>query len=143
MCQQLGIVTGAYTRFSCTNPTTRDFLYSLYLALDDNKLLKPLCSGLRKVIKKTTFSSARVGLPLVEEQKRIEEHINTASAEIDARTSRTRRQIDLMNEHRTRLIADVVTGQLDVRETVENLPDPRGEEQPVQRKRSVSDSRSL
>ena len=32
-----------------------------------------------------------------------------------------RRQIDLMNEYRTRLIADVVTGQLDVRETAAQL----------------------
>ena len=33
--------------------------------------------------------------------------------------ARTRRQIDLMNEYRTRLIADVVTGQLGVREAAE------------------------
>ena len=32
------------------------------------------------------------------------------------------RQIDLMNEYRTQLIADVVTGQLDVREAVAQLP---------------------
>ena len=33
-----------------------------------------------------------------------------------------RRQINLMNEYRTRLIADVVTGQLDVREAAAQLP---------------------
>ena len=35
--------------------------------------------------------------------------------------AQTRRQIDLMNEYRTRLIADVVTGQLDVREASTQL----------------------
>ena len=47
------------------------------------------------------------------------------SRKIDAivKTKR-RRQIDLMNEYRTRLIADVVTGQLDVREAAEELPTP-------------------
>ena len=35
--------------------------------------------------------------------------------------TRSRRQIDLLNEYRTRLIADVVTGQLDVRETAAQL----------------------
>ena len=35
--------------------------------------------------------------------------------------AQTRRQIDLMNEYRTRLIADVVTGQLDVREAAAQL----------------------
>ena len=33
-------------------------------------------------------------------------------------------QIELMEEYRTRLIADVVTGQLDVREAAEELPTP-------------------
>ena len=32
------------------------------------------------------------------------------------------RQIELMEEYRTRLIADVVTGKLDVREAAEDLP---------------------
>ena len=35
--------------------------------------------------------------------------------------AQTRRQIDLMNEYRARLIADVVTGQLDVREAAARL----------------------
>ena len=35
----------------------------------------------------------------------------------------TRRQISLMREYRTRLIADVVTGKLDVREAASNLPE--------------------
>ena len=36
--------------------------------------------------------------------------------------ARARRQIDLLREYRTRLIADVVTGKLDVRETAATLP---------------------
>ena len=35
----------------------------------------------------------------------------------------SRRQIDLLNEYRTRLIADVVTGKLDVREASAELPE--------------------
>jgi type I restriction enzyme S subunit len=37
--------------------------------------------------------------------------------------SSTRREIDLLNEFRTRVIADVVTGKLDVREAAARLPD--------------------
>ena len=44
------------------------------------------------------------------------------TANIDAAISRARRQIELLREYRTRLIADVVTGKLDVRETAANLP---------------------
>ena len=37
--------------------------------------------------------------------------------------NQTRRQIDLLREYRTRLIADVVTGKLDVREATVALPE--------------------
>ena len=82
--EQLGILTGAYKRFVCPNPTTRDFVYFLYLALDDNKLLKPLYSRLRKVITRTTFSSAKIGLPPPEEQRNIVRYIKSGSSEIDS-----------------------------------------------------------
>jgi type I restriction enzyme S subunit len=35
----------------------------------------------------------------------------------------TKREIELLNEYRTRLIADVVTGKLDVREAAATLPE--------------------
>ena len=37
--------------------------------------------------------------------------------------SQTRKQIELIKEYRTRLIADVVTGKLDVRDAVAGLAD--------------------
>ena len=46
-------------------------------------------------------------------------HIGTSNAAI----VRARRQIELLQEYRTRLIADVVTGKLDVREAAAQLPD--------------------
>ena len=42
-------------------------------------------------------------------------------------SARARRQIDLLREYRTRLIADVVTGKLDVRETAASLPEGPGQ----------------
>ena len=39
------------------------------------------------------------------------------------RIARARRQVELLQEYRTRLIADVVTGKLDVREAAAQLPD--------------------
>ena len=60
-------------------------------------------------------------LPPPAEQIAIVEYVNKASADMVAATNHARRQIDLMNEYRTRLIADVVTGQLDVRETAAQL----------------------
>ena len=58
----------------------------------------------------------RFPFPSLAEQAALVEHLDEETAHIDLAISHARRQIDLMNEYRTRLIADVVTGQLDVRE---------------------------
>ena len=62
------------------------------------------------------LKNLQIALPPIHEQDGIVEHINGGTARIDQETARYYRQIGLMNEYRTRLIADVVTGQLDVRE---------------------------
>ena len=49
--------------------------------------------------------------------------MTTVTAGIDAAIDRARRQIELLREYRTRLIADVVTGKLDVREAAASLPE--------------------
>ena len=54
-------------------------------------------------------------LPPLEEQRAIIVHINEKCAEISQAISRAEREIELMREYRTRLISDVVTGQVDVR----------------------------
>ncbi len=64
-----------------------------------------------------------VVLPPVVEQAAIVEYLDKATSEIDAAIARTHRQIELIEEYRTRLIADVVTGKLDVREAAAGLPD--------------------
>ena len=43
--------------------------------------------------------------------------------DIESAITSTNREIELLNEYRTRLIADVVTGKLDVREAAAALPE--------------------
>ena len=61
-------------------------------------------------------------IPPREEQAHIATRMGRQTERIDNIVNNARRQIDLMNEYRARLIADVVTGQLDVREATERLP---------------------
>ena len=70
-----------------------------------------------------TFLDTPVYLPRYLEQSVIIEHIDKATGDLDAAVDRTRRQIALVQEYRTRLIADVVTGKLDVREAAAGLPE--------------------
>ena len=62
-------------------------------------------------------------LPPLAEQTAIVEYLDRTTANADAAIARVRRQIELVEEYRTRLIADVVTGQIDVRDAVVELPD--------------------
>ena len=55
-------------------------------------------------------------LPPLPEQRAIVRYLDRAIAAIDAKIARARRLIELLEEYRTRLIADVVTGKLDVRD---------------------------
>ena len=66
--------------------------------------------------------SVRIPFPPLSEQAAIVEHLDKATVAIDAAVARARRQIELVQEYRARLVADVVTGKLDVREASAALP---------------------
>jgi len=117
-----GMITGAYTRFACKQPEYAQFIYRYYLAMDFDKRLKPLYTGLRKVITKGTFLGAKMPRPPVEEALAIVKHIDQQSEAIDAIVARAEREIALVREYRTRLAAEVVTGKLDVRSAADRLP---------------------
>ena len=63
-----------------------------------------------------------VVMPPRQEQERLVSEVRRELAGVDASIDRARRQVDLVQEYRTRLVADVVTGKLDVRETAAQLP---------------------
>ena len=64
-----------------------------------------------------------VPVPSVHEQQDVVRAIEEATHNFDEAMSETRREIDLLHEYRTRLIADVVTGKLDVRDAAAALPE--------------------
>jgi type I restriction enzyme S subunit len=57
------------------------------------------------------------------EQDKIVDYIQSQADEIESAIFRLEREIDLLREYHTRLVADVVTGKLDVREVAARLPD--------------------
>jgi len=62
-------------------------------------------------------------LPPMEEQSEILAAIEARTCDLNLSISRLEREIELLREYRTRLVADVVTGKLDVREAALRLPD--------------------
>ena len=61
--------------------------------------------------------------PPIEEQRAILEAVATSTALFGRGAAATIREIELLEELRTRLIADVVTGKVDVQEAAEGLPE--------------------
>lgn len=66
--------------------------------------------------------SHRFAFPPLEEQLKIVNVLDIQIEKINKLISIERRLIDLVGEYRTRLISDVVTGKLDVREVAAQLP---------------------
>ena len=69
------------------------------------------------------IGSMRLPVPSSAEQTAIAHCLDSITASIDQAIAATRKESDLLREYRTRLIADVVTGKLDVREAAAALPD--------------------
>jgi type I restriction enzyme, S subunit len=60
--------------------------------------------------------------PTLAEQRVIVEHLRAATSQVLDAIGRARREIELFREYRSRLVADVVTGKLDVHDAAARLP---------------------
>jgi type I restriction enzyme S subunit len=70
-----------------------------------------------------TVARQRLPLPPLDEQQRIVRFIEHEIHKIKLSISHLEREVELLREYRTRLVADVVTGKLDVREAAARLSD--------------------
>ena len=74
-------------------------------------------------LKVGAYVSALLPIPPLSEQSAIVRFLDRVTRNAGAAISKTHQEIDLLVEYRTRLIADVVTGKLDVREAAASLPE--------------------
>ena len=128
IARQTGIVSPSYAVY---RPHSSSTLQGDYTDL----LLRTRAYKSEYVCRSTGIRSSRLRLypedflrikllgPPHDEQRRIVEFVNSRSAMAHSSFHRTRNKITLLKEYRTRLIADVVTGKLDVRKAVARLPD--------------------
>ena len=79
----------------------------------------------------STLGNLSAPVPPLEEQRAILAAIDDEIVPIAKATSATLAEIALLREYRTRLIADVVTGKLDVREAAARLPEEAAEPEPL------------
>ena len=103
------------------NSADPDFVFLLLRHLDFASITKP---GPVPAVSEREVSEIRIAYPpSLNEQRVIVGRVDVATTNIDTAVASIRAQIELIKEYRTRLIADVVTGKLDVRDAAANLPD--------------------
>ena len=103
-----GMITGAYNVFSIKGINSQ-FYYYYFLAVDEAKALRPLYSGLRKVVKTERFAGLRIPVPPEEEQRQIVAYLDYKSNKIDERIYQRERELQTLSELKQAEIAAVVT----------------------------------
>ena len=110
----------------------RDFAFRLLSGRSFSDYLAPIFTGISVPhVSPEQIKGFRVALPSVAEQQTIVDYLHSRVGSLRAAMKRTGDEIMLLREYRARLIADVVTGRLDVREVAAGHPnlDPLATEQ--------------
>jgi type I restriction enzyme S subunit len=99
----------------------RDYLFYLFLAMKP-ELLREAPVNTQGNLNIDRIGSRGIALPPVPEQEAIVHYVEQAASDINKAIEGAKSEIALLREYRTRVIADVVTGKLDVREAAATLP---------------------
>lgn len=118
----------ASTGFAVLTPheqvSPRFFAFALQSAAFINLVISQSDGVAYPAINETRLGSLKLALPpTFGEQDEIIAYLDEATVSYDQAILSAQNEIALIQEFRTRLIADVVTGQLDVRAVAANLPD--------------------
>ena len=114
-------------RVARLRPTTRldaNFLLLLLRGRLFANYMAPIFTGISVPhLSPEQIKGFKVALPSVSEQQGIVSYVESETSGLNTVISRVTREIELLREYRTRLVADVVTGKLDVRAAAANLPE--------------------
>ena len=93
-----------------------EFLFRAFLAESVADQFRVSANGVTRYgLSQGVIKDAWFPIPPKKEQTKIVEYINQNLSKIYLAIEKTRREIELIQEYRTRLISDVVTGKVDVR----------------------------
>lgn len=123
-----GLVSPDYAVFDPIGDANVDFLGELFRSRNvrakfraESKGLGTGTSGFLRLYN-DRLGAIHVALPPREEQEAILAELAGELSGVNTAISRLELEIELLREYRTRLVADVVTGRLDVREAAVHLP---------------------
>ena len=115
-------------KFNCTNvcgtlfPKTQLDLDFMRMAIA-SETKRQVRLDINPKLMNNMMARIRVSVPPYDEQVRITKYVQGISKPSDSVIERAQLQVGFLREYSTRLIADVVTGKIDVREAAERLPE--------------------
>ena len=110
-----GMITGAYDVMELYDLRVDiEYLYLVFLDIDNFKKFKPLYKGLRKTIPYDSFMSYKIAIPPLNEQREISKSLLVFLEKIDTSISQCNKMISLLQERKQIIINDVVTGKVKV-----------------------------
>ena len=112
-----GIISAAYTILTPKEVENSEYFKHLFKSFNFIQLLQTCVTGIREGqnINYPFLSKHFIPVPPIEEQEAIVGYIRKKNSAIDDMIANLRAEIDTLTEYKQRLIADVVTGQVDVR----------------------------
>ena len=114
-----GIITSAYVVVRPRKATNAQYYNNLFKTMDNMKLFHGMGTGIRLTLSFDELKKQIVVVPPKDEQCAIVAYIDEKCKKIDTLVSELQAEIDNMKEYKQRLIADCVTGQVNVQnETV-------------------------
>jgi type I restriction enzyme S subunit len=131
-----GLITSNYSVFGPVGQTFTKYFALLFASPIYKAEFRMRCQGVGDGMM-PLYSSAFLKTPTVsppaKEQEAIVAFITDTTKEVSQTIARLEREIGLLREYRTRLVADVVTGKLDVRAAARQLPaEPAAPAAPVE-----------
>ncbi|MGN0363969.1 MAG: restriction endonuclease subunit S [Bilifractor sp.] len=113
-----GIVSPAYCVYKTIIPVDSRYMQYLLKTPQTISIFEAYSYGIaehRRRLYAPDFLRLYLPVPPYNEQVKIADFLDKKSEQIDFLTTKIKVQINLLREYRTRLISDVVTGQMDVR----------------------------
>lgn len=114
IAKEEGIVTSAYTSLQARNSILPNYLYYQLHVNDIHKVFYGMGDGLRQSLNYAGLKRLLMVLPPLAEQQEIVEYIDRKTTEIDRLVVELTYQVEYLKEYKQRLIADVVTGKINV-----------------------------
>ena len=109
-----GIITSAYLALTPRDGVNPMYYCYLLKSMDAMKLFHGMGTGIRLTLSYAELRKQPILFPPLEEQQKIVDYINRKTTEIDSLVVELTYQVEYLKEYKQRLIADVVTGKINV-----------------------------